>query len=251
VTRLAVGADGCADGWVVVTLRDGRVDDVEVVAAIADAVTVRSPSAVGVDMPIGLVDAVRAADVAARRLLPGRASSVFASPPRSVVVGWRAGTVVTHAQASAASVAASGRGLSQQAWRLVPKIAEVDDLVGTLEGWRPASGEGRAGSNAAVPVLEVHPEVAFTVATGAPLPRKRSWAGITSRREVLDHLGVHLPDRFPGADRAAPDDVVDAAICAWVADGAAAGRPLVAVPEAATQFDRGRAIQIHARAPAG
>jgi hypothetical protein len=64
---------------------------------------------------------------------------------------------------------------------------------------------------------------------------------------VLADLGVVLPNRFAGDELAAPDDVVDAAICAWVADGAAAGELLVAVPAEAAQRDRGRPITIHAR----
>jgi predicted RNase H-like nuclease len=231
--RVAVGFDGCPAGWVAVTLVDGQVRDVEVVARLAPAVAVRGPAAIAIDMPIGLVDGIRDADVAARRLLPGRASSVFSTPPRAVVDGWRDGTVTTHALATALALATTGKGLSQQAWRLVPKIAEVDDLVA-----KPRS-----------PVLEVHPEVAFTVVTGTPLPRKRSWAGINARRAVLGNLGVHLPDRFDGDELAAPDDVVDAAICAWVADGAATDDGLVEVPAAASQHDRGRPIAIHARTP--
>lgn len=150
--------------------------------------------------------------------------------------------MTTHAAATTMAVAVTGKGLSQQAWRLVPKIAEVDGLVA---GPLVAAGDG----SARLRVLEVHPELAFTVATGAPLPRKRSWAGISSRRAILEHLGVVLPDRFAGDTLAAPDDVVDAAVCAWVADGAAAGEALLAVPEAATQHDRGRPIAIHARRP--
>jgi predicted RNase H-like nuclease len=292
--RVAVGFDGCPAGWVAVTLVDGRVDSVEVVADLAPAVAVRGPAAIAIDMPIGLVDGIRDADVAARRLLPGRASSVFSTPPRAVVDGWRDGSVATHAQATALAVAVTGKGLSQQAWRLVPKIAEVDDLVETLgdpaggsvggawsvdrhvAGDRPARptalrqepGRGRrpatwraidqpaegavtpgVASPRSVPVLEVHPEVAFTVATGGPLPRKRSWAGVNARRAVLADLDVVLPDRFGGDELAAPDDVVDAAICAWVADGAASGLPLIEVPGAPPQRDRGRPIAILAREP--
>ena len=244
--RVAVGFDGCPAGWVAVTLVDGAVRDVEVVARLGPAVAVRGPAAIAIDMPIGLVDGIRDADVAARRLLPGRASSVFSTPPRAVVDGWRDGSVATHAQATALAVAVTGKGLSQQAWRLVPKIAEVDDLVD-----HPVDGAATPGdpSPPSVPVLEVHPEVAFAVVTGGPLPRKRSWAGVNARRAVLADLDVLLPDRFGGDELAAPDDVVDAAICAWVADGAASGLPLIEVPGAPTQRDRGRPIAILAREP--
>jgi hypothetical protein len=99
-------------------------------------------------------------------------------------------------------------------------------------------------------LLEVHPEVAFVLLVGDVLPRKRSWSGVTTRRAVLERAGLELPDRFPGDDRAAPDDVLDAAVCALVADAAAAGAPLVTVPEVTDQRDHGRPIVISARPPA-
>lgn len=230
MTRVARGLDGCPDGWVVVTLADGAVSDVEVVTSLAELPDDGTP--VGIDIPVGLLDvAARDADVAARSLLPGRGSSVFNAPPRCVIDAWAAGEVTDHADASARARAVTGRGISQQAWRLVPKIAEVDREV----------GDGRA-------VLEVHPELAFTLVVGEPLPRKRSWAGVTTRRAVLGALGVDLPDRFPGDATCAPDDVLDAAICAWVADGAALGLPPVRLPDPPTQTDGGRPVVIQARA---
>lgn len=231
MARVARGLDGYPEGWVVVTLHDGAVADVEVVPELADVEDDGAP--VGIDIPVGLTDVpVRAADAGARKLLPGRASSVFNAPPRCVVDGWVAGTLTTHAAASAHAREVTGKGISQQAWRLVPKIAEVDRLV--------------AGGRA---VLEVHPELAFTLVVGEPLPRKRSWSGLTTRRGLLGALGLELPDRFLGDDRCAPDDVLDAAICAWVADAAAQGERLVCVPEPATQHDHdGRPVVIHARA---
>jgi predicted RNase H-like nuclease len=229
VTRRVLGADGCPAGWVVVALHDGAVADVEVVEDLRE-VLVDEPAAVAVDMPIGLIDADRDADRHARLLLPGRASSVFSTPPLAVVEAWRSGAVTTHAEATALAVATTGKGISQQAWRLVPKIAAVDDEV--------AQG---------LDALEVHPEVAFAVVAGDALPRKRSWAGITTRRAILARLGIELPDRFPGDEDAAPDDVVDAAICAWVADGAASGEALLTIPDTPTQHHRGRPIAITAR----
>ena len=235
MTRFARGLDGCPAGWVVVTLHDGQVADVEVVAHVDEVLDgdAAPGAAIGIDMPIGLTDtANRAADVAARRLLPGRASSIFNAPPRTVVDGFVDGSVADHAAASARSVAVTGKGISQQAWRLVPKIAELDRVV--------AAGAA---------LLEVHPEVAFALLVGEPLPRKRSWAGLTTRRGLLERCGIIVPERFPGDADCAPDDVLDAAICAWVADGIATGEPPLTVPDQATEFDGDRPIVIHARRP--
>lgn len=230
--RVVVGLDACRGGWVCVRLVDGRVDEVEVVEeageALADDVVIA-----GIDIPIGLVDTPgRDADRAARDLLRGRASSVFSAPPRAVVAAYVAGTLAEHAEATALARATTGKGISQQAWRLTPKIAEVDALA--------AAGH---------PVREVHPEVAFALVAGEPLPRKVTWAGIETRRAVLRPLGLELPDRFPGDDRAAPDDVLDAAVVAWVADGIATGEGALTIPDTTDQRDHGRPIQIHARIP--
>jgi predicted RNase H-like nuclease len=237
VSRRAIGVDGCRDGWVVVVLDDGALNAVSVVDTLAEILG--TPDAAGpdgtavpvaVDIPIGLLDADREADAAARRALPGRAASVFSAPPRVVVDGFRDGSITEHAAASAAASTATGKGLSMQSWRIVPKIAEVD-------------GHVAAGHR----LLEVHPELAFTTAAGTVLPRKASWPGIATRRALLSELGIDLPDRFPGDERTAPDDVVDAAICAWVADGVASGERLRTVPEHPGQTDRGRPVVIHAR----
>jgi len=239
VVRRTIGLDGCPTGWVAVTMEDGALVSVEVVDAIAPLLAASAPRAIGIDMPVGLVDAPRDTDAAARALLPGRASSVFNTPPLGVVEAVRRGEVTTHAQASALTARLTGVGLSQQAWRLVPKIIEVDDLAALA-------------ASSMVPLSEVHPELAFATIVGEPLPRKRSWPGMTLRRRVLAGLGIDLPDRFPNDDRAAPDDVLDAAVCAWVADGIAQDLDIVTVPASTDQWAHGRAIVIHARrAPAG
>jgi predicted RNase H-like nuclease len=229
-SRVVAGLDGCPAGWVAVVLRSGSVSDVRVHASLRQALASVAASHVGIDMPVGLCDGPRDADAAARRLLPGRAASVFSAAPRAVVEGYMSGKVRTHAEACKVSRKACGAGLSQQAWNLVPKMAEVEVL--TREGHR---------------LTEVHPELAFVAASGRALPRKKSWPGLMLRHQLLLDLGVELPDRFEGDEAAAPDDVVDAAVCAWVADGLACGAPMLRVPEATGQSAHGRPITITAR----
>jgi predicted RNase H-like nuclease len=50
--------------------------------ASRDALELHVRRAVGIDMPVGLVDGPRDTDAAARALLPGRASSVFSTAVR-------------------------------------------------------------------------------------------------------------------------------------------------------------------------
>lgn len=234
--RRALGLDGTPEGWMAVAIADGRVVDAFVAASSAEAVARAAPTAIAVDIPVGLVDApAREADVAARQLLVGATSTIFNAPPRCVVEAWRRDELADHAAASALARRVTGAGVSQQSWRLVPKIAEVGELAGT---W-------------ADPLRECHPELAFRLlAHGERLPRKRSWNGQHARRALLAGVGVEVPDAIAdGGDRVAPDDVLDAAVCAWVAAGLAQGGPLQPHPPEPTEIDQGRTIAIWTRPP--
>jgi predicted RNase H-like nuclease len=228
-----LGADVWDGRWVGVVLDDGgwvsahTADDVRALVAAAQR---GGPLAVvGLDIPVGLAEhGHRAADLEARRVLGSRRSSVFVTPVRAAL---EAGS---HAEAVALSRAVTGAGVSVQAYGLRAKVLEVDAWV----------RETSAGGAAPVPrVLEVHPEVAFGVlaalaagepAACHPLPdRKKSWAGAARRRSLLAAAGVVVPDEVGEAGRAAVDDVLDAAVVAWVARRAAHGlaRPLPDPPQ--------------------
>jgi predicted RNase H-like nuclease len=154
---------------------------------------------VAVDMPMGLADRERRrCDMEARRLLGPRRSSVFPTPVRAVL------GCETYAEALAVSRAVCGRGLSKQAWFLVPKIRELDGLVRDL----PAGV-----------LSEVHPELAFAALAGGPLADpKRTAPGRAARlaalAPVIADLDALAARRLPGA---APDDVLDACALAWSA----------------------------------
>src|SRR5262249_8842270 len=77
--RLSAGVGGCAGGWVAVRLRDGSWDGYEDFATFADLLArLTSAAAIGVDIPIGLpLSYPRPADVAARKFVGPRGSSVF------------------------------------------------------------------------------------------------------------------------------------------------------------------------------
>jgi predicted RNase H-like nuclease len=189
---LVAGVDGCRGGWVVAraTATDGTVVDVARIdrleALLADVDGGRL-DAVALDMPIGLPHSGRrAADSAARALLGPRRSSVFPAPVRGVLVAG------SYEVALARSRAIDGRGLSTQAWNLVPKIREVDGCL-TPERQRR--------------VREAHPELVFVRLTGAPCPwPKRTIEGRGARIAALER-SWHGPWGLRGA---ATDDVVDA-----------------------------------------
>jgi predicted RNase H-like nuclease len=68
-------------------------------------------------------------------------------------------------------------------------------------------------------VVEIHPEASFGQLAGAPLQSlKSTWAGIARRRQLLAGAGIILPeDLGPAGEKAAVDDVLDAAAAAWTA----------------------------------
>lgn len=203
-----LGVDGCTAGWVGALLR-GSTYDVLVapdIAALVQEARRREPglAVVAIDMPIGLPDErPRTTDVLARRRLPtGRKSSVFPTPSRAAT------TRTTYVEASAANRSALGRGLSQQAFRLVPKILDVDAFV-------------RSGPP--VTVLEAHPEVSLAeIDPDCVVPGKTTAAGAAARLAALRGAGLAPPPYARGRGYTA-DDLLDACAVAWTAARYVAG----------------------------
>ena len=203
------GVDGCRGGWVIATCAatgPSRLR-VTIVPAIADTIALLRAGqlvAVGIDMPFGLSDdGDRDADRQARTLLGPRRSSLFSTPPRDVL------EATDFDQAQASSRRSSGRGMSIQAFNLLPKMRELAACIG------PELPPGLA---------EVHPETSFAVLAGAPCAHpKRTTAGHVERVALL---GRAFDDGFDetmvktttvGNARAQRDDIADALIAAWTA----------------------------------
>jgi predicted RNase H-like nuclease len=189
------GADGCRIGWVICRRDAHGTLDIRVVKAFADAC--EGLSILAVDMPIGFVDVPRpprACEAEARRLLPGKASSVFPTPCRPAL------SATTHAEANAIS-RALGIGINQQTFHLFPKMREVDALL-------------RGSTKLQRVVYEAHPELAFARMNGDKpvLSKKRQPEGYAERRRLLARHGFKTKiERLSGAAR---DDILDAmAVC--------------------------------------
>ena len=177
---------------------------------------------IGVDIPIGLpVGQGRPADTAARAFVGSeRASSVFSTLPAEVLVA------PTYAEAAAIAVRILGKSLSRQSYALGDRIFEVAEVVASDDQ-----------------IVEVHPEVSFRALRGEPLRySKHTWSGIAERRALLTAAGILLPDDLPGGGRAAPDDVVDAAVAAWSAMRVALGRSSTLAAEPSSDPDDGGVI---------
>lgn len=244
------GVDGCAAGWVAVTLSApvtgpvglGRPSDPDAAAALARAglaagaqvtgVTVAATldllplaGVIGIDMPLGLLGAGwRDADRLARRALGRRGVTVFAIPPRAV---WE---YQSYAEANRLCRELTGKGFSAQAWGLRRKIAEADQFR-----------RGAAAEPGGVRLYEVHPELSFAALAGAPLPdTKHTPAGLAVRRDLLARAGITLPLKVAGA---AVNDLLDAAAVAWSALRIAAGTA-VTLTNRDQQADDGAEIAI-------
>ncbi len=223
---VAVGIDGCRVGWIAVALFETEVGvyHLPTIAALTDVVP--NPTAVGIDIPIGLPDAGRRrADVEARLLLGPRRHSVFFAPIRAAVES------ATHGAATELSVRITGSGVSRQAHNLAKKILEVETWL------RDAPCE----------VWEVHPELSFAQLMGKPARApKKTWAGMMERRNALASAGISLDGApYEAGIHASVDDVLDAGAVAWSAsrllDGTA--RP---VPDPPPEGAGGRLIAIWA-----
>lgn len=198
------GLDGCRGGWVVVTAAADGTGDTGVrritdLRSVLEALDAGELAAAAIDIPIGLPDTgPRACDVEARRMLGARRSSVFPAPVRGLL------GAASYEEASSRSRARTGKGLSRQAFAILPKVAEVDEVM------TPDRQDH---------LVEVHPEVSFAVLRGGPMAYpKKTPAGHGERlrilRGVFTDVDDHLARRPAGVAR---DDVLDAFIAAWSA----------------------------------
>jgi len=220
-----VGVDGCPAGWVCfrVDLQSRRTY-VRVLPKLHELVaTTPHPRLVAVDIPIGIPTVgARACDIAARRLLgKPRSNSVFPAPIRATF------DARTYQEACALSLQVQGKSLSRQAFEIIPKIREVDDLMTTeLQTW----------------VFEVHPEVSFWALNGEQSLkyRKLDREGREERLALLarHYAGIRNHVAELRRAQAADHDLLDAAAAAWTAECVATG----AVPR---QYDsRGLRMEI-------
>jgi predicted RNase H-like nuclease len=212
-----LGVDAHTKGWIGVELDRGTF----VTAHIADSLTkllstVNDIQAVGIDMPLGLVETGRRqADLDARDFVGKRRNSVFLMPPRAVWKqedtwyddSWEQANQRCR-QLTRDELSPDGYGLPRQTWGLRVKLREANECLATDK----------------YPLHEVHPEVSFAAMNGKPLThRKISWTGHITRRALLAKHDIHLPDQLGNAGNARLDDVLDAAAAAWSAHRIATG----------------------------
>ena len=196
------GVDGCRAGSVAFKV---EVPSLATSVELVDVPTLLKSRpndllSLAIDIPIGLLDCSRACDKAARKLLgQPRGTSVFAAPCRAAL------SAATHTFASQINREKTDRGLSQQAFGIIPKIKQVDDAI------TPDSQQW---------AFEVHPEVCFWALNQRRPMRhnKKTKEGIAERigalRPLFPEIERHLAER---PSRVGADDLLDAAAAAWTA----------------------------------
>lgn len=168
---------------------------------------------IGIDIPIGLPNqGSRTCDVLARKLLGRpRQSSVFPAPIRACL------KEANHRTLSALHRRTDGRGLTIQAFHLLPKIRQIDDLL---------QRHGLPDR-----IREVHPEVSFTLWNGGQPMRfnKKTPEGRRERERLIDREWPGERERLarllPGS-RHAPDDLNDAFAALWSSRRIASGEAI-------------------------
>ncbi len=186
---LVCGVDGCRAGWVGIQL-SGPNSRAEVsvfpdIQALWDAWS--DATCILIDIPIGLLKEgpnPRGCDDEARHILgQPRSSSIFPVPCRAAVYA------STYPEACAINREKTTKGVSKQAWNIVPKIRQGDTLL-------------RNSSAARKVIRETHPELCFwALAGGYPIINyKKTPAGMQERVTLLERL-------FPGAQHLVSDAI--------------------------------------------
>lgn len=223
------GIDGCKGGWLCIEeLHDGL--RAFIASNIRDVVDQLPPdSLLGIDIPIGLPnDDSRQCDIEARQLLGPRGVCVFPAPLRVTVENTTDATLYEAANQIQRLHHAREKGISQQAWRILPKIREMDIFL-------------CADVKRAERILEVHPEVCFAQWNGGTpiLRKKKSAQGRAARAALIDDIWPLQRERLleelkqQGRERFEADDLYDAFAALWTTSRYRVGRSLTlpAAPE--------------------
>jgi predicted RNase H-like nuclease len=224
LTSRVAGIDGAPGGWAVVITEVGR-SSIRKIAKLSDLIdSFPQFEIIAVDIPIGLLDSYqvggRECDRAARTLLrEERGRSIFPVPLRCVleVLNGPPLPIVEKHQEACRRSRGSGpqaKGISRQAFNILSKIREVDDLLHVRPELRPV-------------IHEIHPELCFyELAGGKPMANsKASRLGKEERRAALGRAFPDL-DVIEKAGRTQGlhvEDILDAAAACWSADRLAAG----------------------------
>lgn len=148
-------------------------------------------------------------DTAARALIPGRTSTIFAVPSRQAVYA------DTREKIREENKKALGKDLPSQAIAIIPKMREIDEFLQN----NPAHKNR---------LKESHPEVCFSRLNGAVvMSRKADTEGITQRVQIIKEYLPDITEDFiyhkAKLFRCNADDIVDSIVLSITANLAAHG----------------------------
>ena len=213
------GIDGYKGGWIAVILEGGVFATARVAwnKCLETLIRDNKIDHAIVDIPIGLASKPeeRDTDQAMRDFLTGQTSCVFNAPCRQVL------EMKDHKPASKmnhkilAKDKKDKKGLSIQAFSIMPKIKEADDVVRKLKQAKMREG---------------HPEISFKILFNLSLDSKtfdkrleskKTAKGVGQRLKLLKDLKfdiINLIEQIPAKHPAKLDDLLDAAVLAWSAN---------------------------------
>jgi predicted RNase H-like nuclease len=215
---LIAGLDGYKGRWVAALEHpDGRTE-LRLVDSITELLSRSDINYLVIDVPIGLAECgPRDCDRIARARLGPRGASVFPAPLRPML------SAATHREASQIRIGIEGKGCSIQAASIIPLIRSVDAVM------NPALQ---------AVVREGHPELSFSIMSGAPMKHpKRKLPGREERLALVRQVFEDAPEVITGFGRSdAITDILDAYAMLWSArrlrDGAAETIPGTPVTDA-------------------
>lgn len=214
----SVGIDGCRGGWIAASICGGilnlyRFD------SLKEAVDHLQFDACLIDMVIGLQgnESQVRPDGMARRILKGRASTVFPAPCRKAVYGetkeerLRANTEVLH------------KKFTSQTDAIIPKMRETDEFLQSNVSYKNR-------------IQESHPEVCFARLNGSVLlTGKHDAEGIKERIAVIAGYLPEVTEEWvsvtTGKLKCRKDDIIDSICLAIVADLSMQGKTETIPPE--------------------
>ncbi len=228
--RYLAGIDGAPGGWVI-AYADQQLGDVTIGFAptlddVGDDVASGACQVAAIDMPIGLSAAGnRPVDALARKRLGPRSSTFFPTPVRAALCAPDFDT------ANNLNREISGKGLSIQAWNLVPKINEVDEIWEKAFADRtvkdgaivdsPAIDGGVIKRDVSGGLIEAHPELSFAEMAGQPLMEKKSTPDGVAARLALLRLAFPKERALDSAIEKLPKklrvDAIDSLSMLWTA----------------------------------
>ena len=204
-----VGVDGCREGWLAVALQEDANFDVEMVRNIDKIWELyQNAKLILVDIPIGLRNrntAWRLCDIEAYKRLGYRRFSVFWTPCRSAT------KVFDYNEANRINRQNMSKGLSTQAWGIVPKIREVDIFL-------------KLNKSARGVIRETHPEICFWAFNNysSMTFNKKTEEGFKERIRILNRYFHQTRNVIRSAESKygssiAKDDILDALAAAITA----------------------------------